>query len=168
MSIQDFYAAAQNMEFSRDFQFRVRSLGPFTEDDLLYLTTANLPGKTIANHQVPYMGLDFNIPGAVKYEGSDAWDVNFRLDEGLNIRNKFENWIEEIFSDETSTGKYGVPVERAVMDILGKNMETLRRYEFIGMYIKSIAPVTYDIKGEGEPREFDATLAYQFWRLVGA
>ena len=62
MSIQDFYATAKRYEFARDFQFRVRTLGPFTESDLLYVTTASLPGKEISNQPVPFMGLEFNIP----------------------------------------------------------------------------------------------------------
>ena len=45
MSIQEFYAAAQAQEFARDFQFRVRTLGPFVANDLLYVTTTTLPEK---------------------------------------------------------------------------------------------------------------------------
>lgn len=168
MSIQNFYAAAQNMEFARDFQFRIRSLGPFTENDLLYLKTATLPNKAITNKQVPYMGLQFNIPGSVTYPGSDSWAVKFWADEPMNIRNKLESYIKEIFNDETSTGKYGVPTELATMDLLGKNMETLRRYQFIGIYPKEIGTIEYDIGGSGEPKEFTATFAYQYWRLIGA
>ena len=167
MSIQDFYAAAQAGEFARDFQFRVRTLGPFTEDDLLYITTASLPGKAITNQAVPFMGLQFNVPGSVTYPGSDGWTVNFRCDEGINIRNKMENWLKEIFDDATSTGKYGVPVEEASMDLLGKNMETIRRYNFTGIYPVTLADMAYDIQGTGVPLTFDCTFAYQFWRLVG-
>jgi hypothetical protein len=168
MSIENFYAAAQNMEFARDFQFRIRSLGPFTENDLLYLKTATLPNKAITNKQVPYMGLQFNIPGSVTYPGSDSWSVKFWADEPMNIRNKLESYIKEIFNDETSTGKYGVPTELATMDLLGKNMETLRRYQFIGIYPKEIGTIEYDIGGSGEPKEFTAIFAYQYWRLIGA
>ena len=167
MSIQEFYAAAQAKEFARDFQFRVRTLGPFTEDDLLYITTATLPGKQISNQPVPFMGLSFNVPGSVTYPGSDGWTVQFRCDEGINIRNKMENWIKEIFDDQTSTGKYGVPVEEATMDLLGKNMETIRRYNFIGIYPVTLGNLDYNIEGTGTPLTFDATFAYQFWRLVG-
>ena len=166
MSIQKFYAAAQAQEFARDFQFRVRTLGPFSENDLLYVTTAQLPGKEIANQQVPFMGLQFNVPGAVKYTGSESWTLKFRADEGMNIRNKMENWIKEIFDDETSSGKYGVPTEKATMDLLGKDLEPVRRYEFIGIYPVTLGPIEYDIQGDGAPRDFDATFAYQFWRLV--
>ena len=167
MSIQDFYAAAQKQEFARAFQFKVRSLGPFTEDDLLYVETAILPGKSISNIAVPYMGLDFNVPGTVKYTGSDSWAITFRCDEGTNIRNKMEAYISEIFNDETSTGKYGVPTEVATMDLLGKNMETLRRYQFMGLYPVSVGDLSYNIESNGDILKLDCTFAYQFWRLVG-
>lgn len=164
--IQKFYQAAQQLEFARDFQFQIRTLGPYTDNDLLYVTTATLPGKEISNQQVPYMGLDFNIPGSVKYTGSNAWVLKFRCDEGLNIRNKAENWIKQIFDDEVSTGKYGVPVEQATMDLLGKDLQPVRRYNFVGVYPVSLGPINYDITGTGKPLDFDLTIAYQFWRLV--
>ena len=165
MSIQDFYAAAQAQEFARDFQFRVRTLGPFQENDLLYVKTTTLPGKEITNQPVPFMGLEFNVPGSVKYTGSAAWEVLFWCDEGLNIRNKMENWIKEIFDDQTSTGKYGVPTEQASMDLLGKDLEAIRRYNFIGIYPVTLGPINYDLQGDGKPLDFSATFAYQYWRL---
>ena len=167
MSIQEFYAVAQRREFARDFQFRVRVLGPFNEDDLIYVTTTTLPGKEIHNQQVPFMGLQFNVPGSVLYTGSDAWQVMFRCDEALNIRNKLEGWVNEIFSDETSTGKYGVPVEEATLDLLDKELNPIRRYNFIGIYPQTLGEIQYDIMGGGVPREFQATFAYQYWRLIG-
>lgn len=167
MTIQGFYNAAKAQEFARDFQFRVRNLGPFADNDLLYVTTTTLPGKEIANWPMPFMGLDFNIPGSVKYTGSAAWVVNFRCDEGLNIRNKVENWIKEIFNDETSTGKYGTPVEEATMDLLGKDLSPVRRYNFIGIYPVNLGPIEYDLTGAGQPRTFAVTFAYQMWRLIG-
>lgn len=165
MSIQDFYAAAQAQEFARDFQFRVRTLGPFVANDLLYVKTAVLPGKEITNQTVPFMGLEFNVPGSVKYTGSSAWELTFWCDEGLNIRNKMENWVKEIFDDETSTGKYGVPTEQATMDLLGKDLEPIRRYNFIGIYPVNLGPINYDLQGDGAPLDFTATFAYQYWRL---
>ena len=166
MSIQEFYNAAKSMEFARDFQFRVRTLGPFTDQDLLYLQTATLPSKDISNQQVPFMGLQFNVPGSVTYAGSNAWNVMFWCDEALNIRNKFENWVKEIFDDETSTGKYGVPSEISTLDLLDKNLQPIRRYELIGVYPISTATIQYDTKGAGVPRDFTAVISYHYWRLV--
>jgi len=165
MTIQAFYNAAQKNEFARDFQFRVRVLGPFNEDDLLYIKTTTLPGKTISNQQVPFMGLEFNVPGTVKYDGSNAWNVTMWCDEALNIRNKMENWMKEIFDDQTSSGKYGVPVEVATMDLLGKDLKTIRKYNFYGIYPTTLAPLNYDLQGAGKPLDFQCTFAYQYWRL---
>lgn len=166
MSIQEFYNTAQQREFARQFQFRVVSLGPFDEGDLLYLQTAVLPAKTVSNQTVSYMGLDFNVPGSVKYDGSSGWSVTFWCDEGINIRNKMENYVNTIFNDDTSTGLYGVPTETATLDLLGKNRETIRRYNFVGIYPTSTGSLSYDIKTGGDILTMDATFAYQYWRLV--
>jgi len=167
MSIQKFYNAAKANEFARDFQFRIRVLGPFNEDDLVYMTTSTLPGRAISNQPVPFMGLQFNVPGSVTYTGSESWGVTFRCDEGINIRNKLENWQKEIFDDQTSTGKYGVPAEEATLDLLGKDLEPLRRYNLIGIYPVTIGPLNYDVTGSGAPVTFEASFAYQYWRLIG-
>lgn len=164
--ILDFYSVAQGKEFARDFLFRVISLGPFSSDDLLFVKTATLPGKEISNQVVPFFGLDFNVPGSVKYTGSAAWALTIRCDEGLNIRNKLENWMNEIFDIQTSTGKYGVPTEIATLDLLGKDLERVRRYEFVGIYPVSIGEISYDVGGTGTPLEFQSTFSYQYWRPI--
>ena len=165
--ILKFYDVAKQREFARDFQFRVVTLGPLTTDDLVYLRTADLPGKDISNQVVPYMGLDFNVPGSVKYTGSDSWNVTFLADEAQNIRSKMEAWMSEIFSIETSSGKYGVPAESATIDLLDKEFKTIRRYNLVGIYTKTLAPLSYDIKGTGKPQEFNSTMAYQYWTQIG-
>ena len=63
-TIKDFYKVAQTRDFARDFQFRVldvsnKGVPVFTEDDLVYATTATLPGKQIATKDVPYNGFNF-------------------------------------------------------------------------------------------------------------
>ena len=166
MSILKFYETAKAKEFARDFQFRVVTLGPLTTDDMVYIRTGSLPGKSITNHQVPYMGLNFNVPGSTVYNGSEAWSVTFLADEAMNIRSKLEAWMSEIFSVETSSGKYGVPSEIATIDLLDKEFNAVRRYNLIGTYIKSIEALNYDIKGAGKPQEFNAVMAYQYWSQV--
>ena len=163
MSILKFYETAKAKEFARDFQFRVVTLGPLTVDDIVYIRTGSLPGKSITNHQVPYMGLNFNVPGSTVFDGSDNWTVNFLADEAMNIRSKLEAWMSEIFSVETSSGKYGVPSEIATLDLLDKEFKSVRRYNLIGTYIKTLEPLAYDIKGAGKPQEFNAVMAYQYW-----
>lgn len=165
MTIQEFYSTAQQKEFARDFQFRVVSLGPFDANDLLYVRTVSLPEKSVQNQQATFMGLDFNIPGSVKYSGSESWAIQFWCDEGINIRNKMENYIKTIWDDETSTGLYGVPTEIATLDLVGKQREVIRRYDFFGLYPVTVGALSYDIQGAGAILTVDCTFAYQFWRL---
>ena len=81
-TITDFYRVSQERDFQRDFQFRVLNIQggdgtstEFSEDDLVYIRTATLPGKSIQNKTVPYMGLQFNIPGSSRYDNSAALSV---------------------------------------------------------------------------------------------
>jgi hypothetical protein len=164
MTMLKFYETAKAKEFARDFQFRVVTLGPLTEEDLVYLRTGDLPGKSITNHQVPYFGLNFNVPGTVTYDGSESWAVTFLADEAMNIRAKLEAWMSEIFDINTSSGKYGVPSEIATLDLIDKEFNPIRRYELIGTYLQKIDALSYDIKGAGAPQEFGATMAYQYWQ----
>ena len=164
--IQDFYNVSQQREFARDFQFKLLTLGPLTEDDLIYVRTATLPGKSITNNVVKYMGLDLNVPGTTVYDGSAAWTVKFLCDEAHNVRSKLNAWATEIFDIETSTGKYGVPTEMASLALLDKSLSPIRKYNLVGTYVQKIGEIPYTIEGAGKPQEFDVTLSYQFWREV--
>ena len=165
--LADFYAVSQSQEFSRKYQFKIVTLGPLTSADLLYFTTATLPGKSVSNHPVPYMGVNFNIPGAVQYDGSAAWVVKFRADEAQNIRAKLLAWQDDIFSFKESGGKYGVPVETATVALLGKSpKETLRTYDLKGIWPQKVADLQYNITDKGAVQEFDVTFAYQYWEEV--
>ena len=94
--IQDFYRVAQDRDFTRDFQFRVldvsdRGSPVLTQDDLVYATAANLPGREIANIPTPYMGLQFNLPGTASYPDSGGYSLTFRSDSENQIRTIFQN-----------------------------------------------------------------------------
>ena len=147
-SIIKFYEVAQRREFARKFQFKIQTLGPLNEDDLIYFTTANVPARSISNHTVPFIGLQYNIPGAAQYDGSDSWQVTFRCDEAANIRAKLLAWQDEIFNIQQTGGKYGVPNEQAkviqlrvnaIVD-MAKNVEDC--YSNINSLIASLAKYT--------------------------
>ena len=168
MSIQQFYNTAIERDFARQFQFRLERLADanFGPDDLVYVETASLPGRSITNIPVNYMGMQFNTPGTATYPGSDAWRVQFRCDANYNIRKQLEDLTFSIFDDETSTGSYGVPGREntIIMSLLGKEMEPVAQYVLHGAWVKSIEESAYDIKDTGTVQTVVCTLAYQFWR----
>ena len=165
-SILEFYNQAQIHEFARKFMFKVNQIGPLTDtSDLIYITTATLPGRTVVNKQVKFMGLNFNIPGTVVYDGSDSWQVTFRCDEAHNIRRKILAWQDEIFSIQRSGMLFGTPRNQvAEFQLMTKSRaQKYSSYTFYGIYPTKVGEIEYDITDDGEVQTFQVTFAYQFW-----
>jgi len=170
--IQNFYDVARIGDFSRDFQFRIIQLGSNEWDTELgpsktvYMTTASIPNRAINNQTVPYMGLNFNVPGSVSYPGSEGWSVTFRMPQDYSIRDTLERWQITTFDDETSTGDYNIPGRDSVIELglLNTAGNVIRFYTLYGVYVVNLGEVAYDITGSGAPMTFPATLAYQYWR----
>jgi hypothetical protein len=173
-TITDFYKVAQDRDFARDFQFRVLNIQPgdgssqsFSEDDLVYIRGATLPGKTIASQNVPYMGLTFHVPGSVSYPDSGNWPVTFYCDQNSAIRQVFENYISDVFDDQTSTGNYFIPGFDAIIDLvqLDTQLEQIAKYQLVGIFPTTVGPIGYTIgDGTGAPVTFDVNFSYQFWK----
>jgi hypothetical protein len=174
-TITDFYRVAQERDFARDFQFRVLNIQSgegsdvaFAEDDLVYIRGGSLPGKSITTQNVPYMGLNFHVPGTVTYP-SDSWSVTFYCDQNSAIRRIFEQYQKDIFDDETSTGNYFMPRASSLIDLvqLDTQLEEVAIYQLVGVYPNSISDMAYTIgDGTGAPVTFDVNFTYQFWRRL--
>ena len=173
-TISDFYRVAIERDFARDFQFRVLSIDgggatdtTFDEDDLVYCTAASLPERTISNVAVPYMGLQFNLPGSVTYPGSEGYTLAFYCDQNSQIRQKFEDMSRDIFDDATSTGNYFAPRQSASVNLvqLDTQLDEIASYKLVGTSIRSVGPIDYNISaGTGATVTFTATMAYHYWQ----
>jgi hypothetical protein len=170
-NITDFYRTVQQNDFARQFQFRVVQLANtnFGEDQFVYLETASLPGRTINNVTVPFMGLQFNVPGTASYPGSESYAVTFRCDQNYNIRAVLENATFNTFDDGTSTGDYNIARNSSVitLNLLGKGGSTIRQYTLYGAYVVSVDGINYNLGDNGTIVTVPATLAYQYWRVTG-
>jgi len=168
-NIEDFYNEVHKQDFARLFQFRLESFPGLDKDDskLIYVESLGLPGRAINNIPVPFMGLQFNVPGTAAYPGSDSWSVTFRCDSEYTIRQLFEDATAEIFNDDTSRGNYKIPAPESVMvlNLLDQKFEPKRQYKFFGAYVQSLGEVTYDIGDGGNIVKIPVTLAYQYWRI---
>ena len=172
-AISKFYEVAQQRDFSRDFQYRILNITSagksghvfrISEEDLVYAKGGELPARTITNHTAPYMGLDFNVPGAATYPGSMA--LTFYCDNQSTIRRLFENWSFATFNEETSSGDYYVPTPTSVLDMvqLDSQFQKVAQYQLVGVYPQEVGALSYDITGAGAPVEMSVTLQYHFWK----
>lgn len=170
-AIQNFYRVAADRDFSRDFLFRVtgmqlQGVPALTDNDLVYVKTASLPGRNISNVTAPYMGLDFNIPGNVSYPGSEGYSLNFFLDADSEIRNYFEGASRALFDDTTSVGEYGTPDDDFYIQLaqLDKELEPISEYKLVGASLRSVDNIEYNISGgTGETVDVQATIAYHYY-----
>jgi hypothetical protein len=131
-----------------------------------------LPGRDTTTHQVPFMGVAFQLPGSPIFKGADGWNVKFHATQDFLIRDEFEKLQLNIF-DEQGTGSIGkggtgdlsLPgFDRTIqLDLLDDQLNTIRSYYLIGSFIKSISDINYSLQGTGAPVEFDAVLSYQYW-----
>ena len=169
-NISDFYRSVQQKDFARQFQFRLVQLANtnFGEDTLIYVETATLPGRSITNVQVPFMGLQFNIPGTATYPGSESYAVTFRCDQDYNIRAALENATFNTFDDGTSTGDFNIARNSSVitMNLLNKSGSTVRQYTLYGAYVVSVGDLSYNLGDSGTIQTVPTTLAYQYWRVT--
>ncbi len=172
-TISDFYTQAQAKDFSRTNLFRVLNINfgdgstqIIGENDLVYARTASLPAKSITNVQAPYMGLNFNIPGVAQYPGSEAYVINFYADAAQTLREKFLTVVNDTFNDATSTGNYFTPKQSAVIDLLqlDKQLNKIAQYQLVGVSIREVAALEYDMTSSGDIQNFNVTLAYHYWR----
>jgi hypothetical protein len=173
-NIEKFYSRASTRDFSRDFLFRVKSLNirdlVMGDDDLVYVKAAQLPGRQVSNVAVPYMGLNFNVPGGATYPGSDSYALTFYLDAGSRLRERFEAASRTLFNDDTSTGSYGTPNPQNFITLvqLRKDLNELREYKLVGASLRNINAIDYQIaSGTGNTVEVGVTLAYHYYELGG-
>jgi hypothetical protein len=171
-NIEKFYSRASTRDFSRDFLFRVKSLNirdlVMGDDDLVYVKAAQLPGRTVTNVAVPYMGLNFNVPGGATYPGSDSYALTFYLDAGSVLRERFEVASRTLFDDDSSTGRYGTPNTQNFITLvqLRKDLNELREYKLVGASLRNINAIDYQIaSGTGNTVEVGVTLAYHYYEI---
>ena len=170
-TIQKFYQTAYSSDFSRDFLFRVkliqgRGLPSFSPDELVYVKAASLPAREIQNVKVPYMGLNFNIPGGVTYPGSDQYELEFFVDAAGDVRRRFEITSRQLFNDLSSTGAYETPDQSSIIRLvqLDKGLNELDEYTLVGASIRKINPIEYKIsEGKGEAVTCKMTVAYHYY-----
>ena len=172
-TIQDFYRVAQDRDFLRSFQFRVldvsnQGVPVLSQEDLIYVTTSTLPSRSIQMFDVPFMGLNFHVPGTASYPGSEGYTLNFRSDSEASLRKVFEDWSTSIFNDETSSGDFKIHADSTItLALLDQDHNTTQLYTLYGVFPTDVGTLDFDITQGAQAVNFNTTLAYQYWRRRG-
>ena len=90
-----------------------------------------------------------------------ARDNLFRV---LNIN--FGGGTAISFDDADSTGSYFMPTADSVIDLalLDKELDRVAQFQLVGVAIKSVGELSYDVTSDGKVQDFDVTVTYHFFR----
>lgn len=171
LNITEYFNVMQQRDFLRNHQYRISNLiyegFSLTETDLVYLRTAEIPSRTINSVPVPFMGLNFSVPGTAQYAGT--MDLTFYCDQPQVIRSFFEAISYATFDNRSSGGAYTVSQSNVLSFYTYNNISTevqTTGYTLIGIYPTSVGALSMDTTGQGDVLTFTASVAYQFWEKV--
>lgn len=172
-TIRRFYTEAQNREFSRDFLFKVSLLQVggliIEEKDLVYIKAAKLPERTLANIDVKYMGVSFNLPGVPTYGEAAGYSLTFYCDAASELHHMFMVESARTFNDGSSTGDYNIasPKNKIILSQLDKQLNPIRNFTLIGASIRKVGGIEYSIaEGTGAPVTFEVSFGYHYFEVT--
>lgn len=123
--------------------------------------TAQIPGQTVGNIQVPFRGRQIPVPGDRTFED---WTITVMNDDKFVIRDAFERWHNALsFHSEP----IGIPISEIYSDgtveQLNRQGETIKTYEIKGMFPTSITGIELGYDTNDAISETSVTLAYTYW-----
>ena len=128
--------------------------------------STTLPGDTIETATVTYMGRGINIPAN---RAAATWETTIYNDEGMEIRNNLESWMEQLNSHKTNVRAAAMTQIQSYTGTLkvktfAKAGSTITKsYEFIDAWPSTIAPIPVDWD-TNDIQTYDVTWEYSYWR----
>lgn len=169
-TIRTFYKEAIEREFSRDFLFKVSLLQvgrlSLKPTELVYVKAAKLPERTLANIDVKYMGVSFNLPGVPTYGEAANYPLTFFCDAASNLHHMFLKESARTFNDGSSTGAYDIASTTSIIQLsqLDKQLNQIRDFQLIGASIRKVGGIEYNIAdGTGAPVTFEVSFGYHYF-----
>lgn len=127
--------------------------------------SAQLPGSTVGTVPLFYFGREMKFAGNRTFAD---WTLQIINDEDFTIRNAMESWLNGInahnanLRNSAANNQNGYTVDAQVTQY-GKTGNTLKSYNFIGVFPVDLAPIDLDWGSNDTIEEYSVTFAYQYW-----
>jgi len=150
--------------------FKTTFTGPFvnTVADLSshLCKAAQLPGSVVGQIDVPYRGRVLKVAGDRTFEN---WTVTFINDEGFDIRDAFERWMNVINQHVEGEGSINPEDYQATMQVdqLSRNGDTAKTVVINGAFPVNISAIDLSYDTTDAIEEFTVEFAYQYWTSTG-
>lgn len=130
---------------------------------------SSLPGWTLGNIAVPFMGRKINVPGDREFR---PWSIEVINDEDFALRDAFETWnnkiqtVEGNIRDLPSAESIHYTTD-AIITQLSKNGVALRSYEFKNLWPMEIGEIQMGWSQVDTIEVFPVTFMYDSYKVRG-
>lgn len=137
---------------------------------------AQLPGSTIGEIPVSFLGRQVKLPGQRTYENLT---LSFYNDEDFKIRHNMEKWIHQIQSFKKPFGNVvgisqdqgntnGYSTSDITVQQLSKGGEPIRTYKFHYAFPTTVSAIDLGYDQAEAVEEFSVTFAYSYFDIPSA
>ena len=127
---------------------------------------ANLPASNITPVEVPFRGRILKVAGERTF---DTWTVTVLNDADFQIRTSMEQWMNGISRLTNGSGEVDPTMYTAdaLVKQLDRNGETLRLYNFVGLFPTNVSEIALSMDTTDTIEEFTVEFQVLYW-TVGA
>ena len=160
---------------------QVQGLGDISQDMRFLVKAAEIPAANIGNIPVPFRGRVLPVAGDRTF---DPWTVTVINDAQFNIRDAMEQWsnlINDLAFDVGDINPADYQTKAEVFQLSrqsqgsggqsagkgGEIIQTLRTYNFEGIYPNAVSSIPLDYGATDQIEEFQVTFNYLFWTVEG-
>ena len=136
------------------------------------IKAAELPASNIGNIPVPFRGRVLPIAGDRTF---DPWTVTVINDTDFVIRDAMERWSNSINDIQTAQGAIDPSAYQKTATVKQfsrqgttetSNIQTLRQYNFVGIYPNVVSSIPLDYGATDQIEEFQVTFNYLFYSVT--
>ena len=156
---------------------QIAPVGDISQDMRFLVKAAEIPAANIGNIPVPFRGRVLPVAGDRTF---DPWTVTVINDAQFNIRDAMEQWSNLINDLQFDVGDINPADYQTKAEVFqlsrqsqgsggqsagkgGEIIQTLRTYNFEGIYPNAVSSIPLDYGATDQIEEFQVTFNYLFW-----
>ena len=125
---------------------------------------ANLPASNITPVEVPFRGRILKVAGERTF---DTWTVTVLNDADFQIRTSMEQWMNGISRLTNGSGEVdpSMYTADALVKQLDRNGDTLRLYNFVGLFPTNVSEIALSMDTTDTIEEFTVEFQVLYWTI---
>lgn len=135
----------------------------FTPEEVVLVKAAQMPASVLSPITVPFRGRQLQIAGDRTFE---PWTVTILNDSGMEIRNKFEQWMNTMNSFAGNISANDNPatyMADASVHQLDRTGARTKSYTFNGIWPSNISSIDVSYDSENTVEEFTVEFQVTYW-----